>query len=90
MKARKYLQRNCKPKSSMFFITVKASDNERLGREQLPAWLKELGFRVLRPRTLTEAHSLDPYIGGPYFFVTFEDGEHKGVIFNRVDSAGAP
>ncbi len=61
------------------------ADNERLGREQLPTRLKELGFEVLEAPNYKGGQFSRPYIGGPYFAITFQDGEHKGVIFNRVD-----
>lgn len=63
-----------------------ATKDERLGVTELPSRLRELGFRVLEAPQYNGGQFSYPYLGGPYFFITFTDGDHKGVIFNRVDS----
>ena len=60
-------------------------NNERLGVEQLPDRLRKLGFTVLEAPTYGGRGLSYPYIGGPLFSITFENGKHRGVIFNRVE-----
>jgi len=60
-------------------------NDEQLGLEVLPSRLRELGFKVLEGPKLNGGQFSYPYMGGPYFSITFVDGDHKGVIFNRVD-----
>lgn len=59
-------------------------DPERLGRDVLPSRLKALGFKVIQAPGHNGGRFSYPYIGGPYFFITFDDGLHRAVIFNRV------
>lgn len=59
-------------------------DPERLGREVLPSRLRALGLKVIEAPGLNGGQFSYPYIGGPYFSITFEDGVHRAVIFNRV------
>jgi hypothetical protein len=64
-------------------------DDERLGSQDLPTRLRELGFKVLEAPKFNGGQFSYPYIGGPYFSITFMDGDHKGVIFNRVHGENA-
>jgi hypothetical protein len=61
------------------------ANDERLGLQELPTRLRELGFKVLEAPRYNGGQFSYPYMGGPYFSITFLDGNHKGVIFNRVD-----
>lgn len=59
-------------------------DPQRLGRELLPSRLRALGLDVTQAPGFNGGEFAYPYIGGPYFSITFEDGVHRAVIFNRV------
>jgi hypothetical protein len=61
------------------------ANDEHLGLTELPNRLRLLGFKVLDAPKFNGGQFSYPYIGGPYFSITFTDGDHKGVIFNRVD-----
>jgi hypothetical protein len=67
------------------FHSRSPTNDERLGLEDLPNRLRELGFQVLEAPKFNGGQFSYPYIGGPYFSITFMNAEHKGVIFNRVD-----
>ena len=60
-------------------------NNERLGADQMPERLRKLGFTVLTAPGYNGGQFSYPYIGGPLFSITFADGKHRGVIFNRVE-----
>jgi hypothetical protein len=60
-------------------------NDERLGVTELPTRLRELGFEVLEAPKFNGGQFSYPYVGGPYFSIIFMDGDHKGMIFNRVD-----
>ena len=60
-------------------------NDEQLGQHELPKRLRALGFTVLEAPEFNGGRFSYPYMGGPYFFITFQTGDHKGVIFNRVD-----
>jgi hypothetical protein len=59
------------------------ANDQELGQEQLPARLKQLGFRVLEAPKYNGGEFSYGYIGGPFFQIIFTDGFHKGVIFNK-------
>jgi hypothetical protein len=68
------------------FHNLSPTDNKLLGSRELPDRLRELGFQVVEAPNLNGGNFSYPYFGGPYFSITFMDGDHKGVIFNRVDT----
>jgi len=59
-------------------------DPERLGRDLLPSRLRDLGLKVIEAPGFNGGQFSYPYMGGPYFSITFQDGVHRAVIFNRV------
>ena len=59
------------------------ANDEQLGKEQLPGRLRELGFKVLEAPKYNGGEFSYGYIGGPFFQISFTDGVHKGVIFNK-------
>ncbi|HKY30180.1 MAG TPA: hypothetical protein VJM12_19780 [Pyrinomonadaceae bacterium] len=60
-------------------------NNERLAAEELPERLRKLGFKIVQAPNYNGGQFSYPYIGGPLFSIVFEDGNHKGIIFNRVE-----
>ncbi|SRR6266498_1599043 len=67
------------------FHNLGPANDETLGLQELPGRLKELGYKLVEAPKYNGGQFSHPYIGGPYFSITFMDGDHKGVIFNRVD-----
>jgi hypothetical protein len=59
------------------------ANDEKLGKEQLPARLRELGFKVVEAPNYNGGRFSYGYLGGPFFHISFMDGVHKGVIFNK-------
>lgn len=59
------------------------ANDKQLGEEQLPARLRELGVKVLEAPKYNGGEFSYGYMGGPYFHITFMDGVHKGMIFNK-------
>jgi hypothetical protein len=59
------------------------ANDEQLGKEWLPARLRELGFKVVEAPNYNGGQFSYGYIGGPFFYISFMDEAHKGVIFNK-------
>lgn len=60
-------------------------NNERLAAEELPERLGKLGYKIVQAPNYNGGKFSYPYIGGPLFSIVFEDGNHKGIIFNGVE-----
>jgi hypothetical protein len=60
-------------------------DNEAMGLRILPERLKKLGYKILEAPNYNGGTFLYTYIGGPYFYIKFSDGEKEAIIFNQPD-----
>lgn len=61
-------------------------DNEAMGLRVLPERLKKLGYKVVEAPNYNGGTFLYTYIGGPYFYIKFSDGEHEAIIANQRDT----
>ena len=62
-----------------------STNNETLAIKVLPERLASLGFKVIKSPKSSADFSY-PAFSGPLFSIHFSDGNHTGLIYNRVDN----